>query len=278
MKKFTAQAAQSLKDFTDETYPQGSFAFARLLRERDIRVNGERVGRNVFLRAGDEVTYYTTAREEAKRIYEIVYRDENILITDKPSGVSSEALFFALKGEGARFIHRLDRNTSGLIAFALNDGAEAELLAAFRERRAEKIYEALCFYPFRTEHATLVGYLEKDEKAARVRISSRPRPGSEKIVTEYTVRENFGEYSLVEIRLHSGKTHQIRAHMAFIGHPVVGDEKYGEETLNKKYRVRRQVLVAKRLTFAFAGALSYLGGKTFVSSFSASLPAREPRR
>lgn len=273
MKKFLVQRAQSLRDFTDETYPQGSFAFSRLLREREVRVNGERVGKNVPLAAGDEVTYFTSPKEEARPFYREVYRDENILVADKFAGVNAEGLYYALRGEcGARFIHRLDRNTSGLMAFALNDGAEQELLSAFRERRAEKIYEALCFYPFQKQAETLTAYLKKDEKSAHVRVFSRPCPGAERIRTEYAVKENFGEYSRVEIRLHSGKTHQIRAHMAFIGHPVVGDEKYGDEALNKKYRVARQVLVAKKLSFRFAGELSYLNGRVFESGFSARLP------
>lgn len=206
-----------------------------------------------------------------------MYRDENILIADKFAGVNSEGLFYALQEKfGARFIHRLDRNTSGLIAFALNGQAECELLSAFRERRAEKVYEALCFRPFAKQHEVLTAYLKKDERAARVQVYSSPRPGVEKICTEYTVAKTFGEYSRVEIRLHSGKTHQIRAHMAFIGHPVVGDEKYGDEFLNKKYRAARQVLVAKRLSFRMSDRLAYLSGKVFVSSFSASLPPAKP--
>lgn len=276
MKKYVVQKRQSLKDFTDETYPQGSFAFARLLRDRDIRVNGVKTGRGVTLSEGDEVTYYTTAREEAKPFYTLVYRDENILFADKFSGVNSEALFSHLREEyGARFIHRLDRNTCGVMAFALCGSAEEELLAAFRERRAEKIYEALCFRPFREPRGTLEAYLRKDERAARVTVSASPRAGADKIVTEYELVRSFGEYSLVKIRLHSGKTHQIRAHMAFAGHPIVGDEKYGDEALNEKYGVKRQILVAKSLSFGFCGALRYLRGRCFVSSFSAVMPSKE---
>ena len=180
MKKFLAQRAQSLRDFTDETYPQGSFAFSRLLREREIRVNGVKVGANVLLAAGDEVAYYTSPAEEARPFYREVYRDENILIADKFAGVNSEGLFYALQEKfGARFIHRLDRNTSGLIAFALNGQAECELLSAFRERRAEKVYEALCFRPFAKQHEVLTAYLKKDERAARVQVYFSPRPGAE---------------------------------------------------------------------------------------------------
>lgn len=187
--------------------------------------------------------------------------------------MNSEALAASLaKERDARFIHRLDRNTAGLIVFALNAAAERELLAAFRERRAEKIYEAVCFFPFEKESGSLTAYLVKDERAARVRVYGAPRAGADKIATDYRVKTACGEYSLAEIRIHGGKTHQIRAHMAYIGHPLAGDEKYGCEPLNRKYRVKRHILVAKRLSFRFSGPLSYLNGKTFESSFSAQMP------
>ena len=272
MQKFIAEKPQKLKDFTDEKYPQGSFAMARLLRARDVRVNGNRVDRNVMLAAGDEVVYYTTAKEEEKQFYREVYRDENILVVDKFSGVNSEALFFALRGIGVRPVHRLDRNTSGLLCLALNEKAERCLLSAFRDRRIDKIYEAICFYPFKKESARLEGFLRKDEKAARVFVFNAPQRGALPIRTDYRVLRSYGEYSKVEIILHSGKTHQIRAHMAYVGHPVAGDEKYGCERLNSKYGVRRQLLVAKRLCLHTGGVLSYLEGKTFVSSFQAELP------
>lgn len=273
MKKFTAGERVALRDFTDSVYPQGSFAFSRLLRDREIRVNGQKTGKNVMLAPGDEVVYFTTPKEESRAFFDAVYEDENIFVADKYGGVNSEALFYCLSEKtDARFIHRLDRNTRGVICFAKNAAAEEALLAAFRERRAEKIYEAVCFHPFSRPSAVLTAYLKKDAGAAHVAVFSRPREGAEKIVTEYFGAENRGELARVCIRLHSGKTHQIRAHMAFCGHPVAGDEKYGDETLNKKYRVKRQILVAKRLSFTFEGALSYLNGKEFVSSFSAQFP------
>ena len=147
------------------------------------------------------------------------------------------------------------------------------MLAAFRERRAEKVYRAICFHPFRRKSAVCAAYLVKDERAARVKIFDEPVRGSEKILTEYRVLEDHGEYSLVEIRLHSGKTHQIRAHLAFLGNPVAGDEKYGDEVLNRKYHVKRQILVASSLAFTLQGRLSYLSGRVFSSSFSAALPS-----
>lgn len=238
-----------------------------------MRVNGAKTGKNVQLCPGDEVMYFTTPAEEAKPFYREVYRDENVLIADKFAGVSSEALHCSLREScGARFIHRLDRNTAGLIAFALNEGAEGEMLAAFRSRRVQKVYGAVCFHPFRQRHAVLTAYLKKNADVARVRIFSSPVPGAEKIVTEYELEASFGEYSRVRVLLHSGRTHQIRAHMAFIGNPVAGDEKYGDEALNKKYHLRRQLLVAERLAFSFQGKLAYLNGHEFTSYFRAEMP------
>lgn len=274
MKTFRVQERAALRDFTDSVYPQGSFAFSRLLREKEIRVNGKKTGQNVLLFPGDEVAYYTTPREEALPFYDTVYEDENLLVADKYAGVNSEALFYVLHEEkGARFIHRLDRNTRGLICFAKNAAAEEALSDAFRLRRAEKIYEAVCCHPFSRPSALLTAYLKKDAAKARVRVFSSPCAGAEKIVTEYFGAENRGELARVQVRLHSGKTHQIRAHLAFCGHPVLGDEKYGDAVFNKKYRAARQELVAKKLSFAAEGMLAYLGGKMFESSFSARFPA-----
>lgn len=276
MKKIICDGKTTLRDLVDNNYAQGSFAFSRLLRDRDIRVNGEKTGRNLPLNAGDEVAVYTTPKEEARAFYGIVFEDENVLVADKYAGVNSEALFCALRERcGARFIHRLDRNTCGAMIFAKNEEAEIELLAAFRERRVKKIYEAVCFHPFQKRADILTAYLKKDAAAARVKVFSEPQSGAEKIVTEYFDAESRGDLSRVKVRLHSGKTHQIRAHLAFAGHPVAGDEKYGDEALNKKYKLKRHILVAKRLSFSFSGALSYLNGKEFVSAFSAEYPIIE---
>ncbi len=269
MKTFTVKQKSNLKDFTDSVYPQGSFYFFQLLKARDIRVNGVKTGANVALKAGDSVAYYTTREQEAKPSHRAIYADENVFIADKFSGVNSEALSEELRGAGDfRPVHRLDRNTAGLIVFAKNDRAETELTAAFKDRQVIKTYQCLCKNAFKSGGERLTAYLVKDESAARVKIFDSPASGGVKIITEYRVLKPLGDCALVEIILHTGKTHQIRAHMAHIGCPVLGDEKYGDEALNARYKAKRQRLVAKKLQFALPGRLSYLNGKVFESTFS----------
>ena len=274
MQKFIVEQPMCLRDFTDRTYPQGSFALPRLLRAREVRVNGVKTGENVRLAAGDEVAYYTTAAEEARPFYREVFRDENVLIADKFPGVNTEALAAHLSRTcGALPVHRLDRNTAGLLVFALHAEAEEALLAMFKERTVEKIYEAVCLFPFAQKRAQLQAWLCKDAAKARVRVYAAPHAGAAPVSTDYEVMQECGELSRVRITLHSGKTHQIRAHMAFIGHPVLGDEKYGDEAANKRYGVKRQLLVAKKLCF-LAGA-PYLEGRAFFSSFEAAFPPQK---
>ncbi len=268
MKLFTVAQSCKLKEFTDFNYPQGAFRLNVLIKKRDIKVNGVRVGQNIALNAGDEVIYYTTPVQEAKPSHFTVYEDANILVADKLSGVTSEGLLSELCGNGDyRAVHRLDRNTQGLIVFAKTAQAEAELLSAFKERRVQKTYLALCKNSFKERHAVLTAYLVKDEKNSLVHIYGTERKGAVKIITEYTVLENRGDIALVEIALHTGKTHQIRAHTAYIGCSVLGDNKYGDSELNKKYKLARQCLVAKRLVLTSDGTLKYLCGKAFESRF-----------
>ncbi|MBO5240761.1 MAG: RluA family pseudouridine synthase [Clostridia bacterium] len=270
MLELTAEKTQALKEFTEENYAQAAFCFRTLLKNKEIKINGKKTGENTLVRAGDRVQYYLTEKQAQKQACTVIYKDENVLIVDKESGVNSEAVFAELQrkhGKVCRFIHRLDRNTQGLMAFALGDQAEKALLCAFREKRVEKIYHALCVGRFKEKQGTLQAYLKKNEEKALVKIFDTPVSGGERIVTEYKILEERESLTKAEITLHTGKTHQIRAHLAHIGCPILGDMKYGNEAENKRRNVSRQCLVAKRLSFSLLGELAYLNEKTFISRF-----------
>ena len=273
MKTFKCSQPQTLRDFTDANFPQGSFCFAQLLRAKDIKVNGVRVNKNIALRAGDEVVYYTTEKQESMPTHKKVFEDENIYIADKLSGVSCEGLLAELNAGGTFYaVHRLDRNTCGLIVYAKTREAEEALLNAFKERSVKKIYTAICKNGFKSDGGTLTAYIEKDEKNALVKVYDKPSGGAQKIITEYRVEKKTEELATVTVTLHTGRTHQIRAHMAHIGCPVLGDNKYGDEALNKKYGLSRQCLLSKRIEFfALSGVLSYLNGFSAESGQALSL-------
>ena len=273
MLKLFCDQEQNLKEFTENHYAQASFAWNYLLKNKEIKVNGKRVDADVRIYKGDEIAYYLTPKQEQKPAFYTVYEDENVLVADKESGVNSEAVFAALERAGEYyFIHRLDRNTKGLLIFARNVDTEKQLLAAFKEKRVEKRYHALCVGSFPKSADTLTAYLKKDAARSLVRVTDSSVKGGEKIVTEYKVLETFDGLTRVEITLHTGKTHQIRAHTAHIGCPIVGDMKYGNTLKNKALNCARQCLVSKILSLDVQGKLAYLSGKTWVSRFEAELP------
>jgi 23S rRNA pseudouridine955/2504/2580 synthase len=149
------------------------------------------------------------------------------------------------------------------------------MLEAFKQRYVQKTY--LCFAKnnFKKDYGYLTAYHKKDANGARVYISDSPKSGFAKIVTEYKVEQKFGDYALVSVTLHTGKTHQIRAHLAHIGCPILGDEKYGDQCLNKKYGAKRQILVAKYLKFNLSGEWEYLNSIQLQSTFIPLLPSKK---
>ena len=261
--------AQSLKEFTENNYAQGSFFWNYLLKNKEIKVNGKKVDKDVPVSVGDEISYFLTAKQAEKPAFYIVEQDENFIVVDKESGVNSEAVFAQLKRRNAecRFIHRLDRNTQGLLIFALTDDAETALKNAFKNRTVEKIYHALCFGEMPKDRDILTAYLKKDEGKSLVKIFSTKKASAEEIITEYEVLEKKADTTKVKIVLHTGKTHQIRAHLAFIGRPIVGDMKYGDTAKNNAKNAKRQCLVAKSLRFSLDGKYEYLNEKSLISRF-----------
>ena len=162
--------------------------------------------------------------------------------------------------------HRLDRNTTGLLLFAKNENALNILLEKFKNREIEKHYLAKVYGIPSKKYQNLVAYLFKDNKKSMVYISDVPKKGYVKIETSFTLLETNKKenYSLLDVELHTGKTHQIRAHLAHISLPIIGDGKYGINEVNKKFGYKTQQLKSYKLKFNFtsdAGLLNYLRGK-----------------
>ena len=251
-------------------------AVFKALRKKDIIVNGKRINENIIVNSGDELVLYITDENLYGNIsLDIVYEDDNIIVVNKPSGISvtdnslkekNLTQIMQEKYSTAMPCHRLDRNTSGLVVFAKNEEALNILLDKFKDREIEKYYACIVNGVPKEKEKTLEAYLFKDNKKSQVYISDTPKTGYQKIITLYKVVETNKEknISLLEVKLETGKTHQIRAHLAHIGHPIIGDGKYGINEINKKYHSKAQFLKAYKLVFSFnneSGILDYLNGK-----------------
>lgn len=249
----------------------------KTLRKKDIKVNGKRVSENVNIFENDEILVYISDELlENKLKLDIIYEDDNILIINKPvnlevTGVNSLTSLIHKKYSNCGFLpmpcHRLDRNTTGLILFAKNQTSLDILLNKFKFHEIEKHYLALVYGKPNKQSETLISYLFKDSKKSLVYISNEPKKGYSKIVTSYNLIEKYSDgSSLLDVEIETGKTHQIRAHLAHIGLPIIGDGKYGDYDINKKFNAKYQNLTSYKLKFNFispSGILEYLNGKEF---------------
>lgn len=242
-KEFKVKQEIKLSKAIINELPFFDYAKARaLIKAKDAKINGARVKDDVVLTAGDVVTVFYEQKQMAKH-YNLVFIDDNVIAVDKFDNIETinskgYSLYDELKAEYGEIyaIHRLDRRTSGLVIFARNRVAEKELLTAFKNRLLDKKYHAIVKGQFNSSHAILKNYCVKDAKNSIVKVIDKPTPNAVEIITEYKVIKTIGSNSLVEITLHTGRTHQIRSHMAYIGHQVIGDGKYG--VADRKDRLR----------------------------------------
>lgn len=271
----------------------------KYLRLKRIKVNGKRCEISTRLNEGDVMAMYigdeffSDAAEigfmAAPPVINIVYEDENILLVDKKNGLvvheddenTVDTLINRIlhylydKGEYdpvrensfvPALCNRLDRNTGGIVIAAKNAEALRVLNQKIKDRELEKKYLCVTVGVPPKKSDTLTAYLIKDEAANTVRVSDKRTEGWKTIITSYRVLKNDGRLALLEVELGTGRTHQIRAHLAHIGCPLLGDGKYGVNAVNREYGVKTQALYSYKLKFTFkgdSGSLDYLNGREF---------------
>lgn len=276
------QGASNILDYIAKQFPSVPKSLLhKALRNKDIKVNGKRIHTIMPVAYQDKIDIYMTDAIlfQLPQSLTICYQDENILVVVKPQGILSNTEEDSFLPEptleelvqkqfpNARICHRLDRNTSGLVIFACQNSSYHAILQAFKHRNIEKEYVAYVADPyFEKKHAILNSYLLKDPKTGYVTVTSDPVLHAKPICTEYDVIQTYPNlgYALLKIKIHTGKTHQIRAQCKAIGHPIIGDSKYGNNQINKQFKKYKQLLFAITYRFHFEedSPLYYLNDKT----------------
>lgn len=261
---------KKLIDFLKGNFPAlSNSTIYKTLRKKDIKINDKRISDNCLLQNGDEIKIYITDNILNPEVeIPVEYEDENIIVYNKPAGIEvlgENSLTDYAKKHVTSYIepcHRLDRNTSGLIVFAKNESSHKTLLSAFENHLIVKHYRAMIYGIPKEKSRKLKAYHFKDAKKSLVYISDKPVPKYKEIITSYTVIQSNKEknLSLLDIVIETGRTHQIRAHMAHIGFPIIGDGKYGINSINKFYKEKKQMLTSYSLSFNIPSSdrLSYL--------------------
>lgn len=296
-------ADQRLDKFISKSLPNlPRTLMYKYIRIKRIKVNGKRAEISTVLKTGDKIDMYINDEffEKPKTRYDftgapkkldILYEDENIMLLDKKAGllchpddreyvdtlITRIKRYLYEKGEfdpdsessfTPALVNRIDRNTGGIVIAAKNAVSLRVLNDQMKKRSLKKFYLCVVHGVMEQKSGLLDGYLVKDESKNRVTVSKKPADGAKEIRTKYKVLsvDKSKNLSLVEVELLTGRTHQIRAHFASIGHPLLGDGKYGTNKLNKDFGYKKQFLYSYKLVFLLDGdaeALSYLNGRAF---------------
>ena len=249
----------------------------KALRENKIKLNGKKQPLSTRVKRGDEILLYIPdSWLEAPDSLRFVYRDDQVWLVNKPAGLPVDApegdsllarARMAALGTSAvpRLCHRLDTGTSGLVLLACSDSTEKWLTELIRRRAIQKEYLCVTFGHPVPSDALMRGYLRKDAQKGIVRVFDHPVTGAKPIETQYQTLAVSGRLALLQVQLITGRTHQIRAHLASIGCPIVGDSKYGNNAVNRELHFRYQALCAWRLRFPVLSQpeLAGISGRTF---------------
>lgn len=274
-----------LSNYIFKTFPNLSKGkFFKSLRNKDIKINEKRVNKDIILNDKDEIKLYISDNIlfNLPQKLDYIYDDQNIAIIFKPQGILSNdetknsdepTLESLVKKENPNYIicHRLDRNTAGLVIFAKNDIAYASILSGFKNNSIIKEYIAyVSGSNFKNKEETLNQYISLNKKDGIYKIyeKNNEKNSLKSITTSYEViyTNTKRDYSILKVFIHNGKTHQIRAVLSNIFHPIIGDSKYGKNEINKKFNKYRQLLFAVKYKFNFdsSSKLSYLNNKDII--------------
>ncbi len=263
------QAGERIDRFLADSQDLTRSFLQKILKEGDVIVNGKSVKANYKLRKGDRIEFEIPEAVEPDIVAEdiplsILYEDADVLVVDKPKGMVVHpaaghysrtlvnAVMYHCKGELSGIngvlrpgiVHRIDRDTTGSIIICKNDMAHNEIARQLKEHSINRRYRAIVTGVLKDEEGTIEGAIGRDKKdRKKMAITADGKPA----VTHYRVLQRFKHYTYVECVLETGRTHQIRVHMASIGHPLLGDEVYGRRS--DKYKCEGQCLHAMTLGF-----------------------------